>query len=160
MKYIGFLILFSAAFAAVRSYSENERNKLMECRGFLELFRYMRLRMSCFMSSPAEAASGFSSDALLRIGFLSKLSECKSMLLSYRYSEDKLSLDPSERKVIEKYLESSGSGYLDDELRLIDEAIGSLTASESSLSSEVPKRVRVASILLACSAAGVFILMI
>ena len=64
MKFIGLFILLLCALAVSREYSGYSRKRIAELGDFLELARYMRTQIHCFLRSPHEIADGFDGEAI------------------------------------------------------------------------------------------------
>lgn len=160
MKYIGFVLILLSVLIFSDSYSKHVKKRLSECEGFLEFIAHVRLQMSCYLKPPRALSEGFYSEPLSKSGFLQYVGECESIYEAYKRAETRLSLSDEERGILEKLFSSLGSGYLNDELKLLDAYGSLLDEAYESLKKEAPKSAKLISTVSVTVAIGFLILVI
>ena len=105
------------------------RSLMLECRRERhilceELYRFLihiRTRISCYLEPPSRLHLNFESDALMKCGFLKRLSEGEDACVSLRKSTAREILSKEELDSINEALACVGTGYLDEQIRLLDD---------------------------------------
>lgn len=160
MKYIGIFFLFAALFVSAREYRRLLLKRLSELRAFIDFLRHIRLEIGCFLSPPNELCRGFSSPVLEELGFISQIESGEPLLSSYKRVSKRLSLGDTEKSVLLRLFSELGDGYLDESIKLIDFSVEKLSCSLSELEEDVPKRIKLASVLFATGGVGAVLLLI
>ena len=154
---MGLFVIVIAALAASREYSRRVRKRVCECERFLEFIRHIRIQVGCFMRPPSELGCGFSGREIE--GFVGRIAT-DGILTAYENAEPTFSLSVDERDALRELFSSLGSGYLDDELKRIDSTCEKFEKLYNELKERASKDVKLASVLSATAALGVFIIII
>ena len=160
MKYIGILSVLFAAACGVREFSRIKKKHLSECRDFLEFISHLRIQLGCFLRTPREIASSFSSKPLLDAGFLGALGEGADFITAFDRSVPHLSLSRQEEEILRTLFSSIGEGYLEEGVKIIDSSYSRLEPIYRRLSAECQKSIKLASALSVTGALGFLILVI
>ena len=160
MKYIGILLILTAAVAISREFSKYMNKRVAECKDFLAFIAHMRIQVGCFLRPAKELGSGFSSHALERVGFIESLGESDSVFEAYKKSEPKLSLSDEEKRTLNTLFSSFGEGYLEDEMKLIESSYSAMEKLYSRLCEEKTKNTRLVTALSVTAALGIVIFVI
>ena len=152
--------LFLALFILAREHRRLLLARLSELRAFLDFVRHIRIEIGCYMSPPDKLCRGFSSPLLSEIGFLPKIESGDSLLDAYIFVSEKLSLHEGEREILYRLFSKLGDGYLEDTVKLIDEAENKLSPILSELEEETPKQIKLSSVLFATGGVGTVLLLI
>lgn len=160
MKYIGIIAVLLAAAAGAREFSRIKRKHLCECRDFLAFISHLRIQLGCFLRTPRELASNFSSEALSKSGFLGALSDGADFFGAFEKAQPYLSLSREETEVLNTLFSSLGEGYLEDGIKIIESSYSRLELLYRELSAECKKSIKLASALSVTGALGFLILVI
>ena len=160
MKYIGIFLVLLAALTFSREYARYMRKRLRECEGFLSFINHMKIQVGCFMRPVRELSFGFSSSPLSEIGFIDSLEKSDGIYEAYKEVEPKLSLSQNEKEVLELLFFSVGNCYLDEGIKMIENAHARTEVLYSSLSEECPKNIKLVTALSVTAALGFFIFVI
>ena len=119
LKLVGVCILLFTSVLICRELVEYRRRRLALCEELLRFVSFLRVQIGCFLRPVPEVASGFHSDEFMACGFLFDVGE--GDLGQAFLSSDAPSLAGEKcARVMGSLLSSLGSGYLDDEIKLID----------------------------------------
>ena len=160
MKYIGMIIFFFALFILAREHRRMLTERLSELRAFLDFVRHIRIEIGCYMSPPDKLCRGFFSPVLSEMGFLQRIESGSSPIDAYKSVSDSLSLLEGEREILYRLFSKLGDGYLEDTVKLIDEAENKLSLILSEIEIETPKQIKLASVLFATGGVGTGLLLI
>lgn len=120
LKIIGIVIILCAA-AVLRSVMcESRKKRLVLCEELHRFFLHIRTRISCYLEVPSRLYIGFESEALAESGFLEKLSEGEDICKSLDSSEVAKILTKEQLHAAKEVLSSVGTGYLDEQVKLLD----------------------------------------
>ena len=136
-----------------REYALCRRKRLCECEGFTSLLLYMRTKLSCYLFTLREVGENFECEALCRVGLLSALKECGSAEEAYTSVRNRLNISREADGVLMDLFKKIGTGYLDDEISLIDRAYTELLKITEGERRDTPKDLKVALIL--CTSVGI-----
>ena len=159
MVYIGALAVIFSAFMIWREYVGYLDRELFWCREFLGAIKDLREKMKCYLESPTEWAREYKSESLSRCGFLDKVRAGEDVLSAYR-SLSEVCLSDKVDEILVGCFEHLGEGYIDTELENIELTISRLGNEETSASSEIGRKRKVAGALLGAFASGIVILVI
>ena len=160
MKYIGIIAVLVAAIAAAAEFSRTKKKHLSECRDFLAFISHLRIQLGCFLRTPRELGSNFSSEALSKSGFLGALEDGADFSEAFRRAKPNLSLSREESEVLDTLFSSLGEGYLEDGIKIIDASYSRLEPLYRERSAECQKSMKLASALSVTGALGFLILVI
>ncbi len=160
MQYIGIIAVMLSALVISREYARYMKKRELECEAFLEFIAHLRIQLGCFLRPLREAAAGFSSEALERVGFLGAVGSAESICKAYGSVKKRLSLSEAESRPLEALFSSLGSGYLEDELKLIDICEAEMRDAAEKIKVQSPKNIKLISTLSVTAAIGFFILVI
>ncbi|MBO5945612.1 MAG: hypothetical protein J6Q69_03290 [Clostridia bacterium] len=119
LKLIGICILLFTSILISRELVARRRRALLLCEELLRLVSYLRLQIGCFLRPLSEAVSGFESAALSEGGFL-PIGDGVDLGRAFRESEVAGEVGDECARIIDSLLFSLGSGYLDDEVKLLE----------------------------------------
>lgn len=160
MKYIGIFAVLIATAAGAREFSGIKKKHLHECRDFLAFISHLRIQLGCFLRTPREMASSFSSEVLSKSGFLGALSDGADFLSAFELALPHLSISREEEELLHTLFYSLGEGYLENGIKIIDSTYSRLETLYRELSAECKKSIKLASALSATGALGFLILVI
>lgn len=160
MKYIGVAIIFLSVFLIVRVYRKylDASTELVE--GFILFVREMRSRISCYLEPPSRWASNFRNDALEEVGFLSQLREHGSLKDAWDSVENKVTLPPDVKRSLKDLFSRTGGGYLNDELKILEDTEASLVAADGRERGATGERGKLVTTVLFALSAGLALLII
>ena len=144
MKYVGMAVILCGVMLFCREYVFYRRKRLCECEGFASLLLYMRTKLSCYLFTMREVGENFECEALLRVGLLSALKECGSAEEAYTNIRDRLSISREADGILMDLFKKLGTGYLDDEISLIDMAHTELLKITEAERRDTPKDLKIA----------------
>ena len=125
MKLVGITMILVAAlvFSYGKSAKITERQTVLS-----ELFRfieYAKIEIGCYLRPISEIAATFTSDTLSGKGFLSDV-EKNGAYKAYLSLSEKVSLGEAAEGVLDRFFSLLGTGYAEDEMKLIDATLSEL----------------------------------
>ena len=158
MKYIGAVLLLLAALALCKLHTSYINERVKEHREYLSFLKHVRNRISCYLIPIKEAALGFSSERLMKNGFLSSLERGVSAKEAYegRGRESLLSLEAD--RCLTELFSDFGSGYLDTEIKKLDFTTERLSAICEEQEKESKKKSKLVGTLVFAAAFSFIIL--
>ena len=159
LKLIGICILLFTSMLISAELVSRRRRRLRLCEELLRLVSFLRLQIGCFLRPIPEVLAAFQSDELDGCGFLSR--EGNGDLVASFLSSGVPELVGDEcSRIIESLFSSVGSGYLEDELKLIDAHRAQLSELVERERSETLRQVRLIRTLTGSASLGLVIFII
>lgn len=158
MYLMGVAFLSVATLMIWRAYASYLSAEKRSCAAFLSAIEDMKEKMRCYLYSPREWAVGYKSDCLSSSGFLSALSDGKSLAEAYETSKECLQICKRADEILADLFSRCGEGYLDGEIAMLDSAIVNLSAVKNDMEAQNSKKTKAAGALLGAVAAGMAIL--
>ena len=122
MKVIG-IIAVTLAVMFVRSELLGYRRYRTSLReDFYRLAVHIRREIGCFLRTPTEIAVNFESAALMKCGFLERARSCGDFFCALNECDAARFLSPEEMSALKDMFASLGKGYMQDEIKLVDDA--------------------------------------
>ena len=159
LKLIGICILLFTSILISRELVAARRHRLEVCEELLRFVCFLRVQIGCFLRPTADVVVNFSSDSLAACGFPSRggaLDPCRD----FASSDVPRIVGKECSRIIESLLSSLGSGYLEDEMGLIDAHRAELSALVEGERAEAARQVRLIRTLTASATLGLVILII
>ena len=159
MKVLGMILIVVSAIVL-----SLEKNVASERRLFVleEIYRFIeriRLDVKCYLKPISEIAADFSSDVLSKTGFLSDVGE-KGAHAAYRSLSEKICFMPKEKRIMEKFFSALGTGYADEEIKLIEVTLSELSDVLKAQRENLPKEKKLSCTLSCAGAMALIILLI
>ena len=157
MKFIGICtLLFTFALVSRELVARRRRRALVyeDCYRFIQ---HVRLQVGCYLKPVSEVASGFESSLLYDTGFLSCVKEGVSPREALEASSLRRDLGEEGYRVLFYMFSALGGGYMDDEVKLIDECASSFLNLLERERSEAPRGLRLIRTLCGAAALGIII---
>ena len=157
MKWIGICILLFTFFLASRELAARRRRRTLiyeECYRFIQ---HVRLQVGCYLKPVCELACGFESPVLCEVGFLSRLEGGVSPRDAIEASSLRRELGEEGYRVLFSMFSAIGGGYMDDEIKLIDECASAFLRLVERERSESPRGLRLIRTLCGAAALGIII---
>ena len=157
LKIIGVCMLLFT-FTYLSAYLGNVMRRRVEVgREVYDLLRYIRRRVGCYLLPITEIAASYSTPHLEASGFLERIRCAQDPLpsLTGRYKATN-----GVMRIAEGVFSSLGTGYLEDEVRLLDGAVAELSSVLASDEVECKKRTRLYSVLICAVGVGSLILVL
>ena len=159
LKLVGICILLFTSVLISHELVAARRRRLLLCEELLRFVSFLRLQIGCFLRPTAEVAREFRSDSLSACGFLS--GGCGEDLgRSFSSSGAPEIVGKECTRIVESLFASLGSGYLDDEIGLIDAHRAELSALVDAERTEAARQIRLIRTLTASASVGLIILII
>lgn len=158
MYLVGAALLSLAALMAWRAYASYLSLQKQGCVAFLSAITDMREKMRCYLYSPREWSGGYKSEYLAECGFLTALSNGKSLSEAYLLSKERIEMCNRADEILTELFSRCGEGYLEGEILALDSAIAGLSALKNEMEAQNGKKTRAVGAMLGAIAAGVAIL--
>lgn len=158
LRIFGAAILLISAVICGRAYEKYASRSLFELEELMRALRYIKSRISTFLSPRSELLSGFRSDILARSGFLRRVHEGEE--LSTAFASSSLSIPKAARAALTAFFSELGRGYRTEELSRADSAISECEAILLREREQLPKDVKIVKTLLLSGALALVILML
>lgn len=142
IKIFGICILLFAFFLATSDLTKRRSRRLLILEELLRFCTHARVQISCFLRPPSELWVGFESVPLSECGFLGSLKEQKGLSAAYSEIPDALRPRGEADRILRSLFSSVGTGYLKDELELLDTHVAELSAIVERQRHESPKEAR------------------
>ena len=159
LKLAGICILLFTSILTSRELVSRRRSRLVLCEELLRFVSFLRLQIGCFLRPVHEVASSFHSDVLSSSGFL-PVGECGDVGRAFADSDLPRIVGQDCARIADSLFSSLGSGYLEDEVRLIDVHRAQLSELVERERIETERQVRLIRTLTASAALGAIILII
>ena len=158
LKLVGICILLFASILISRELISRRKRRLVLCEELLRFVSFLRLQIGCFLRPVSEVVALFRSDEFSACGFF----PLDSGDLGHAFSSsDAPEIVGAEcARVACSLFSSLGSGYLDDEVKLIDAHRAQLSELVDKEREETVRQVRLIRTLTAAISLGVIILII
>lgn len=157
LKLIGICILLFTSILICRELIAIRQRRLLLCEELLRLVSYLRLQIGCFLRPLSEVVAGFDSEALSECGFLPP-GEGVDLRRALCESEVPGLVGEECARIIDSLLSSLGSGYLDDEVKLLDTYRAQLSEVVEKRRIDTAKEMRLIRTLTATASLGFVIL--
>lgn len=157
MKTVGIYTLLFAFFLVSRELTARRKRRsavFEECYRFIQ---HTRLQIGCYLKPVCELSLGFESKALSEAGFLDRLENGCSLQEALKASSLRRDLGDAGYRILWSLFSALGSGYMDDEVKLIDECSSSFLRLLEAERSEAPRGLRLIRTLCGAAALGIII---
>lgn len=159
IKLIGICILLFTSMLISGELVSRRRHRLVLCEELLRFVSYIRLQIGCFLRPIPEVVGSFCSDEFNKCGFLPEVSDAD--LAACFLSSDVPKLVGTEcSRIMESLFSSLGTGYLEDEIKLIDVHRAQLTELVERERAETVRQVRLIRTLAGSASLGLVIFII
>ena len=159
MRFFGAFSIISAALLAWRSYRAYLIEELGFVRAFLGALEDYRRGVGCYLEPLSRWAESYADERLSAVGFFDGLREGDAGA-AYKAVRSKCYLPDKVDEILDYTFSRLGTGYLEGELAVLDDAIARLSREEKRIAEELSKRQKVAGALLGAFAVGAVILVI
>ncbi len=159
MKLVGICILLFTSMLISRELVSRRRHRLALCEELLRFVSFLRLQIGCFLRPIPEVVASFRSDELSKCGFLSPGGDAD---LAARFSSSGLPeiVGAECSQIMASLFSSLGSGYLEDEIKLIDVHRAQLSELVDRERAETERQVRLIRTLTGSASLGLVIFII
>lgn len=160
MKIVGICILLFAFLLTSRELTERRRRRVVlfeECYRFIQ---HIRLQIGCYLRPVCDIAENFESAALSGAGFLDRLSAGEIPMDALSHSSLRRELGDEGYRVLSSLFATLGSGYMDDEMKLIDSCASQFLRLLETEREESPRGIRLIRTLCAGAALGIIIFVV
>ena len=159
MKLAGITMILVAAlvFYSGKSAKISERQTVLS-----ELFRFVehaKIEIGCYLRPISEIAATFTSETLSKKEFLSDI-EKKGAYKAYLSLLEKVSLGEAAELVLDRFFSLLGTGYAEDEIKLIDTTLSELKEILSSEGETATKQKKLSLTLSFSGALALIILLL
>ena len=159
LKMSGICILLFTSILVSRELVETRRRRLALCEELLRFVSFLRLQIGCYLRPTAEVARQFRSDDLSACGFLSD-ENGDDLGRSFLSSGAPKIVGKECTRIVASLLSSLGSGYLNDEIGLIDAHRAELSTLVDGERDETARQIRLIRTLTASASIGLIILIV
>ena len=159
MTWISVAALGLAAILILRYYFAYLRARSEECRELLSFLTELERGMRRSLETPSSVAKRFEAKRLGDSGFLSAISNGKSLSEAFDAAGDRMLLPETAKELLKRYFEGVGVGYLETELRELGRTIAELKTVADREREEISRRGKVAGVLLFSLVAGALLLL-
>ena len=159
LKLVGICILLFTSILISRELVAQRRRRLALCEELLRFVCFLRLQIGCFLRPVPEVVADFHSDELTACGFL-PLRDDGDLAFAFSSSVAPDIVGAGCAQVLTSLFSSLGSGYLDDEIRLIDAHTSQLGQIVELERVEAARQARLIRTLTASASLGLVILII
>lgn len=156
--YIGCGALALGAWLISRGIRRGIRRGVLEAEGYLLLLRRLRTQMGCYLKAPSDALLGFECAPLSDIGLLPLVDG--DVQCAFRRTRGRCHISKAILELLDECFSELGSGYIDVELRRIDDCIERLESLIDVERREGEKRGKVITVLMCAVAMLVVIVTI
>ena len=146
------------ALVSGKAYERHTARSLTQLSELVRAMRHIRGRIATYLSPRSELFSGFESDELERVGFLSRIRDGKG--LKSALEESGLLIPKDAVRCAAELFDGLGRGYKGEVLALADSVIGECEAILSRERESSPRDTRVVKTLLSCGALALIILIL
>ena len=157
LKALGFLFLFIASTGVCKLLADRRLHALITCEECVRFVSYLRIRIGCYLEPIDVAAASFKSDVFSSLGLDKKIKEL-GPYAAFSEMGQALPLTPDVRRLMLELCENLGSGYVDDELKLIDSYIAELSRIKSEAREKIPNENKLVTTLISGAVLGLIIL--
>jgi len=160
MRLIGATSVLLAALSFVRLYRAYLGTRVKQFDDFCAFLHKIRRSISTRLVTLEDCILGITDGELVRIGFVEKYGELRSVHSAFTAVKDKLYLTQRGIEILDGYLATLGKGYMEEELRLADECIRELEAESRASKDDGERSLRVASAFAVAAAVGITVLLV
>ncbi len=157
MKYIGLLLIFTAAFALFLSYIRGIEKRKKETAAVLSLVSHIRSEITAFQKPIPEIIALYDNHDLQKSGFLDYARE-EGLSAAARHAPPFLSLSREGARILSSYAAEAGRGYTAEEVRKLEHCENALREENERLSRELPKEKKLSRALFLSGGLLLFIL--
>ena len=126
MKYVGMAFLVVSIWLVGNNYSRKILHGYALEQEFLRFIKFIRGRVACYLEPPRRFAGEFASETLAECGFLPSLARCGTLFEAYESVRDGLNIEKDADEILYEYFSHSGKGYLENEIKSLDNTISLL----------------------------------
>ncbi len=159
LKLIGICILLFTSILISRELVRQRQRRLAVFEELLRFVGFLRLQIGCFLRPVPEVVANFHSDELCACGFL-PLADGADLESAFSSSDAPRIVGTECARVAESLFSSLGTGYLEDEIKLIDAHRAQLSELVEGERAESARRVRLVRTLTASVSLGLIILIV
>ena len=157
LKIIGICMLLFTLICLVPWIANGMRQRTEIHSELLDFLKHVRRQVGCYLLPLSEIAESYSTPHLEECGFLASVRKgtdpIPSLSIRHRVSD-------SVKRILETTFSSFGTGYVEDEVRLLDEAIGEMSSLLKDDVAESEKRIKLYSVLICAGGVGFLILVL
>lgn len=159
LKLVGICILLFASILISHELVRQRRRRLTLCEELLRFVGFLRLQIGCFLRPVPEVVADFHSDELCACGFLPPV-DGANLERAFSSSDAPRIVGAECSRIAESLFSALGTGYLEDEIKLIDAHRAQLSELVEAERVEAVRRVRLVRTLTASASIGLIILII
>ena len=159
LKLTGAFVLLMGVVVVCREYAKNRKRRLSICEEFSLLIAHLRLEIACYLKPLDEVVSAYESPVLEESGFLPMAREV-GLSEAFLSMGSSLFLSDEERGVLGRFFSSLGSGYMEDEIKLIDLCAVQFSQLLEHNRTAMPNDVKLYNTLFCAAALGIIIFLI
>ena len=148
LKLLGVLILLGTGTVIALISRQHEKRKLRYLEGWIELIRYIGNQINCYLMPLNEILEAIEPERTN--GHAPTGEERLRAILAATQGD----LDEDSRRLLERFVTQIGNGYREDQIRLCEYTVSSLSVLRDKFATELPARLRVRTALCLCVAAG------
>lgn len=126
LSLVGAAVIVASALLIVRAYAAYLKRSEGACQGFIDFLKMMRGRISCYLEPMDVWVADFRCDSLEVGGFLRELRGGARLSDAFESSRQAYYLPADVEEALTEYFSSSGSGYIDGELRALESCLARL----------------------------------
>ena len=127
-KLVGIGVILMAGVMLRSLLCDRRRGRLLVCEELYRFLLHIRTRISCYLDPPSRLHIGFESLTLSECGFLGGIRAGKSLLDGLEASAIPDVLSEEELHAAREVLSTVGTGYMDEQLRLLDGGIDAFSS--------------------------------
>ena len=141
LKFVGAVLLCAIAVFFCRDYTRHQRQRLLQCEGFLLLLRRLRGQIECYSSPLEEALTDFENAALTECGFLPALKD-GGFPAAIEKTRERLLLPPDSLRTLIAFGEGFGKSYREEQIALCTWTISELESAVAHVRRDSPRRAK------------------
>lgn len=146
LKILGILAVLFAGGIGAFSTVRYERRRLRVLDRWIDMIRYIRVQIDCYLTPLHEILAKFSPGT-------------SDIDLSSLLDSSRIYLDTDSIRLLESFIREIGGSYREEQLRNCDYCLGELRHKREKVSAELPMRQRLTVTLCACLSIGTAILL-
>lgn len=154
LKLLGALLIVAVGGFAALASAHYEKKRLAVVDGWIDLIRYIRGQIDCYLMPIGEILSG--GDRAL---FEACMSPANAADLPAILSSSSIYLDGNVKRLLESFVREIGPGYREEQLKRCDYFLSSLGGEREKIARELPIRIRLCVTLCLCIALTTAILL-
>lgn len=160
MKILGICILLFTFLLVSREMTERRRRRVALFEDCYRFIQHIRLQIGCYLRPVCDIAQNFESTHLSRVGFLDRLSAGETPMEALEHSLLRQELGEDAYRVLSSLFGTLGSGYMNDEMKLIDGCASQFLRLLEAEREESPRGIRLIRTLCAGAALGIIIFVV